>query len=208
MFSPLAAWHSALLNFAVTAFSSAVLVGSLPPFALTWYALSWATQRPRSGSICGVIPLPRNSAVALLKPSCEAEDAASDWISDNPVAACACVTEMLLSAATWFMIENLISQVSTARGWSALVSVICLPNGLAAACRLKTCWSSDELVMRWLPTIAADPACTGEHAAMSAQAPRPAAPSASPRLVLLAGTARPNTALPNTGDPFQHFNES
>src|ERR1700733_10038716 len=170
MLSVLAAWHSALLYFAVTVLLSAWLVTCLPPLALVWYAVSCATQVPRSGSICGEIPLPRNSAVALLKPSCEAEDAASDWISDNPEAACACVTEMSLSAATWFMIENLISQVSTARGWSALVSVICLPNGLEAACRFETCWSSDELVMRWLPTIAAEPACTGEHAEISAQA--------------------------------------
>src|ERR1700728_678753 len=205
MFSVLAAWHSALLYFAVTVLLWAWLVTCLPPLALVWYAVCWATQRPRSGSICGEIPLPRNSAVALLKPSCEAEDAASDWISDSPAADCACVTEMPLSAATWSMMENLISQVSTARGWSALVSVICLPSGWEPAWRFETCWSSDELVIRWLPTIAADPACTGEHAAISMQAPRPAAPRASPRLVFLAATALPITALPNTGVPFQHI---
>ena len=101
---------------------------------------------------------------------------------------------MPLSAATWSMMENLISHVSTARGCSAAVSVIWLPYGLDAACRFETCWSSDELVIRWLPTIAADPACTGEHAAISAQAPRPAAPSASPRLVFLA--AQPGQTQP------------
>ena len=100
------------------------LVTCLPPLALVWYAVSCATQVPRAGSICGEIPLPRNSAVALLKPSWEADDAASDWISDNPVCDCAWVTEMPLSAATWSMIENLISQVRTARGCSAAVSVI------------------------------------------------------------------------------------
>ncbi len=66
MFSALAAWHSALLYFAVTALLSAVLVGCVPPLALISNAVSWATQVPRSGSICGEIPLPRNSAVALL----------------------------------------------------------------------------------------------------------------------------------------------
>ena len=150
----------------------------------------------------------RNSAVALLKPSWEADDAASDWISDRPACDCAWVTEMSLSAATWSMMENLISHVSTARGCSALVSETWPWYDLIAPCRFETCWSSDELVIRWLPTIAADPACTGEHAAISMQAPRPAAPSASPRLVFLAGTARPNTALPNTDGPFQHFNHS
>src|SRR5580692_9634796 len=208
MFSDLAAWHSALLYFAVTVLLSAWLVTCLPPLALVWNAVSWATQVPRSGSICGEIPLPRNSAVALLKPSCEAEDAASDWISASPACDCAEVTEMPLSAATWSMMENLISQVRTARGCSAAVSVIWLPSGLEACCRFETCWSSDELVIRWLPTIAAEPACTGEHAEMSAQAPRPAAPSASTRLVFLAATALPITALPNTGVPFQHIYDS
>src|SRR6202042_1202205 len=148
MLSVLAAWHSALLYFAVTVLLSAWLVTCLPPLALVWYAVSCATQVPRSGSICGEIPLPRNSAVALLKPSCEAEDAASDWISASPACDCAEVTEMPLSAATWSMIENLISHVSTARGCSALVSETWPPYDLIAPCRFETCWSSDELGIR------------------------------------------------------------
>src|ERR1700735_463425 len=151
MFSDLAAWHSALLYFAVTVLRSAWLVTCLPPLALVWYAVSWATQVPRAGSICGESPLPRNSAVALLKPSWEAEDAASDWISDNPVFDCAWVTEMPLSAASWSMMENLISQVRTARGRSAVGSETWRAGGRDAPPRWspRAGWSRAGRARRW-----------------------------------------------------------
>ena len=74
MFSDLAAWHSAVLYFAVTALVCAVVVGALPPFTLIWYASCCATHWPSEVIICGAIPLPRNSAWALLNPSDEAEE--------------------------------------------------------------------------------------------------------------------------------------
>src|SRR5271165_2032740 len=86
---------------------------------------------------------------------------------------------------------NLISQLSTAFGISAVVSWIWLPYGFAAVCRFWTWVSSEETVIRWSPTIAAAPALTGEHAASTAHAPTPAAPR----------TARRRVLLPNTGDP-------
>src|ERR1700722_9135580 len=155
MFSPFAAWHSALLYFAVTVLLWAWLLTGWPPLALVWYALSWATQVPSWGSSCGEIPLLRNSAVALVKPSWDADEAASDWISDRPACDCAWVTEMLASAATWSMIENLISHVSTARGCSAAVSETCPLYDLIAPCRFETRWSSAELLLRWLHTTPA-----------------------------------------------------
>ena len=119
---------------------------------------------------------------------------------------------MPLEAAPWSMISNLTSQVSTAWGCCAAERLNPLTD-LPAAWRLETWVSSDDTVIRWLPTIAAAPAYTGEHAAIAAQAPRPAAPSATARPILLAGavlpdTVPPNTALPNTGIPFQHINDS
>jgi hypothetical protein len=71
-----------------------------------------------------------------------------------------------------------------------------LPYGLLAACRLDTCESSESTVIRWLPTIAAEPTCTGEQAASTAHAPRPAAPSAATRRPLVL-----NRALRDTDDP-------
>jgi hypothetical protein len=65
---------------------------------------------------------------------------------------------------------------------------------------LETWVSSDAVVIRWLPTIAAEPNFTGvvEHAASSKQAPRPTVPRAA--------TRRPRL-VPNTGNPFQDIND-
>src|SRR6204780_2894221 len=90
---------------------------------------------------------------------------------------------MPFSAATWSMMENLISQDSTASGISATGRSLAtaLAYGFAAACRLATWESSEDRVIRWLPTIAAAPTCTGEQAASTAHAPRPTAPAAATR---------------------------
>src|SRR6185437_4870564 len=72
-----------------------------------------------------------------------------------------------------------------------------LPYGLAAVCQLDTWVSSEDTVIRWLPTIAADPACTGEQAASTAHALRPTAPSAATRRPFLAKVKR------DTDDPFR-----
>src|SRR5882762_168387 len=107
--------------------------------------------------------------------------AATEERADNPACDCASVTEMPLEAATWSMTANLIIQDSTAAGAFAVVTGRPLPYGLAAVCQLDTWVSSEDTVIRWLPTIAAAPACTGEQAASTAHAPRPAAPSAATR---------------------------
>src|ERR1700722_10932156 len=107
---------------------------------------------------------------------------------------------MSLAAATWSMTANLISQDSTAEGAFAEVSWRPL-YGLGAVCPLDTWVSSEDAVIRWWPTIAAAPTCTGEQAASTAHAPRPAAPSAATRRRRLE-----NRALRDTDDdPFQHF---
>src|SRR5689334_14934789 len=72
-----------------------------------------------------------------------------------------------------------------------------LAYGLAAVFRLETWVSSEDTVIRWSPTIAADPTCTGEQAASTAQAPRPAAPSTATRRRRFL-----NRALRDTDDPF------
>src|SRR5690242_10643346 len=74
-----------------------------------------------------------------------------------------------------------------------------LAYGLAAVFRLDTWVPSEDTVIRWSPTIAADPTCTGEQAASTAHAPRPAAPSTATRRRRLV-----NRALRDTDDPFQH----
>src|ERR1700733_580859 len=137
MFSPYAAWDSALLYFAVSLLLWAWLLTGLPPLALVWDALSWARQLTGCVTSLGDFRFPRYSEVALVKPSWDADEAASDWISDRPACDCAWVTEMLASAATWSMIENLISHVSTARGCSAAVSETCPLYDLIAPCRFE-----------------------------------------------------------------------
>ena len=97
---------------------------------------------------------------------------------------------MPAEAATWSSIWNLISQLSTAAGTSAEVSCTCEPYGAAAVLKSATWVSSEETVIRWSPTTAAEPTLTGEHAASTAHAPRPTAPRAASRVL-----------LPNTGDP-------
>src|SRR6202035_1634052 len=114
----------------------------------------------------------------------------------------ASVTEMPLAAATWSQTSNLISQESTAEGMFAVVSCEVL-YGLMAVCRLDTWVSSEDTVIRWLPTIAAAPSCTGEQAASTAHAPRPAAPSAATRRRRLV-----KRALRDTDDPFKQSTET
>src|SRR5215471_21075787 len=98
---------------------------------------------------------------------------------------------MPAEAAAESVMANRISQLSTALGICAGVSWTWLPYGLAAACRFETWASSEEVVIRSSPTIAAAPVFTGEHAASTAHAPRQTAPKAASRVL-----------LPNTGDSF------
>src|ERR1700719_3692158 len=118
-----------------------------------------------------------SSCDVLLNPFC----CATAEREDSPACDWACVTEMPLAAATWSWTANLTSQESTAAGASALLIWMVLAYGLAAVCQLDTWVSSEDTVIRWLPTIAAEPTCTGEQAASTAHAPRPAAPSAATR---------------------------
>src|SRR5215472_3549304 len=97
---------------------------------------------------------------------------------------------MPAEAAAESVMANRISQLSTAFGICAGVSWTWFPYGLAAACRFETWVSSEEVVIRSSPTIAAAPIFTGEHAASTAHAPKQTAPKAS------------RVLLPNTGDPF------
>src|SRR6516165_3904577 len=107
---------------------------------------------------------------------------------------------MPAEAAAESATANRISQLSTAFGIWAGASWTWLPYGLAAACRFATWVSSEEVVIRSLPTIAAAPIFTGEHAASTTHAPRQTAPKAASLVpvFLLAQTSR----LPDTGDPF------
>src|SRR5215470_20185204 len=107
---------------------------------------------------------------------------------------------MPAEAAAESVMANRISQLSTAFGICAGVSWTWFPYGLAAACRFETWVSSEEVVIRSLPTIAAAPIFTGEHAASTAHAPKQTTPKAASRVLvfLLAQTSR----LPDTGDPF------
>src|SRR6185312_13570107 len=149
-----------------------------------------------SWNSCGGRPLAISSCDVLLNPFCEAREERED----SPACACAWVTEMPLESATWSMTANLISQDSTAAGICSVVSWMLLPYGLAAVFRLDTWVSSEDTVIRWSPTIAADPTCTGEQAASTAHAPRPAAPSTPTRRRRLV-----NRALRDTDDPFHFF---
>src|SRR5579862_6844920 len=92
------------------------------------------------------------------------------------------------------MISNLIIQESTAAGISAVV-IGREPYGFAAACRFDTWVSSEDTVIRWSPTVAAAPACTGEQAASSAHRPRPA-PRTATRRPLLANRPLRDTDIP------------
>src|SRR5215475_12710933 len=98
---------------------------------------------------------------------------------------------MPAEAAAESVIANRISQLSTAFGICAGVSWTWFPYGLAAACKFETWVSSEEVVIRSVPTIAAAPIFTGEHAASTAHAAKQTAPKAASRVL-----------LPNTGDPF------
>src|SRR5215470_2135838 len=98
---------------------------------------------------------------------------------------------MPAEAAAESVMANRISQLSTAFGICAGVSWTWFPYGLAAACRFETWVSSEEVVIRSSPTIAAAPIFTGEHAASTAHAAKQTAPKAASRVL-----------LPNTGDPF------
>src|SRR5215469_18097125 len=116
---------------------------------------------------------------------------------------------MPAEAAAESVMANRISQLSTAFGIWAGVSWTWFPYGLAAACRFATWVSSEEVVIRSLPTIAAAPIFTGEQAASTTHAPRQTAPKAASlvpdfllALIFPVGTDQPASRLPDTGNPF------
>src|SRR5580692_6692822 len=95
-------------------------------------AVCWAFQRPTSGNICGETPFATSSSDVLVNPFSWATASRED----SPAADCASVTEMPFEAATWFITSNLISQLRTSVGISAVVIGRVLPYGFAASCRL------------------------------------------------------------------------
>ncbi len=146
-----------------------------------------ASYRPSSPEVFGGIPLAARMRVwvALVRPCCAAEASApaTAWLS----ACCAWAAEIVIPCwlASSSVIRYRISQVKVACVRWAAFRVTAVGYCAAAWLRLVTSVSRVAIVIRWLPTIAAAPIFTGEHAA----AARPTPITMADALISLRSTA-------------------
>ncbi len=171
MSSDFAVSHCAfVLAVAFAAFCSAVVVGGLPPLSFSTRAVCCASQRPTCWNICGGTPLPdeaaqrccstrsgRQASSAGYTPPATAEVGHVGYREPRPPSS---------------MISNLINQESTPA--EAEISAVVERQAAVRLGRLlqvRHLGVQEDTVIRWSPTVAAAPACTGEQAASSAHAP-------------------------------------
>src|SRR3984957_1549832 len=174
MFRVLAAWHSALLSLLPAAAGAHEPgAGAVPPLAAARYWLAIASYRPSSAEVFGGMPLAaRMSArVTLVRPCCWAADFAVVYAWLRACSAWAVVTVMPAWRATSSLIWYRISQVKVAWVRSDAFRLMMVGYFAAAWLRLMVSVSRVAIVIRWLPTIAAAPIFTGEHAATAKPTP-------------------------------------